>query len=80
MRKMRKQPAGPLDYWDNDAEAGERRYQWVDFGQQLAVMHDLEESRGGDKASSGVLTNRVVRKDHNERVAKRVDGIWYWVD
>lgn len=78
IRKMIKQPVGPLHDWDFGAEAGDRVYaQRGDF----AVMYDLRESRGRHKRACGELTPCEVKKNGALRQAViGDDGVWYWKD
>jgi hypothetical protein len=80
MRKMRKQPIGPLNAWNWSSEPGERRYQWTDHRKRTARMFDLRESHGWGKRTAGVLTEAVVKKSRIERIAKLVGTVWYWLD
>ena len=79
MRKMHKQPTGPYSPWNFDHEEGDRVFQRLGDTNK-AIMFDLFESKGKDKASCGILIERVVMKDGKERVAVCKDGVWYWVD
>ena len=63
MRRMRKQPVGPRNDWNHNLEVGDRVYTWVKFP-ETAMMFDLVESCGKNKAASGELTPvRVVKTD-----------------
>lgn len=79
MRKMRKQPVGPRNDWNHNLEIGDRVYTWVKYP-LLAVMDDLMESNGRNKAALGELTPRRVIKDGEPRIAMLQDGVWYWVE
>lgn len=80
MRKMRKQPVGPLSPWDFGAEPGERVYERRG---ESAVMYDLRESTGWYKRSAGELTpHKVMQKggDLPRLAVMDDDGVWYWED
>lgn len=79
MRKMRKQPMGVRNDWYPDYEPGDRVYRWLEY-EKSALMYDLVESRGRNKAAAGELTPILVKKDKGPRLAIVKDGIWYWAD
>ncbi len=79
MRRMRKQPITVRNDWNHNLEVGDRIYTWIEFG-KTAVMDDLVESNGRNKASMGELTPVRVVKSGRDRIAIVKDGIWYWTD
>ena len=80
MRRMRKQPIGHRNDWNHDLEIGDRVYTWVEY-KKTAVIDDLVESSGHNKAASGELTPRRIVKNRKCRIATRKkNGIWYWID
>jgi len=74
---MRKQPRCARNDWNHNLEVGDRVYVWMEF-QKTAVMYDLTESRGRNKAAIGELTPVRVTKNGQARVATIQDGVWYW--
>lgn len=78
MRKLRKQPVARMDPWNFSLEPGDRVFEWR--GADQAFMYDLRESHGRNKRAAGELTPYRVTKDGIARRARRIDGIWYWVD
>lgn len=80
MRKMRKQPVGPLNAWNFSLEAGDRCWQ-RDHSEDTVVMVDLRESTGRNKSAAGDLTTHTVKKNGKPRRAVLADdGIWYWLE
>lgn len=79
MRRMHKQPVGVRDDWNHGLEVGDRVYTWVKVD-KTAMMDDLVQSNGKNKASAGELTPRRVRKNGRPRIATVKDGVWYWTD
>lgn len=79
MRKLRKQPTGPLNPWDFGAEPSDRVYE-PRPDKDCAFIYDLRESRGRNKAAAGELTPQLVVKDGKPRQAVLDDdGLWYWL-
>jgi len=76
---MRKQPVGPRNDWNHNLEVGDRVYTWVKFP-ETAMMFDLVESCGKNKAASGELTPVRVVKNRQVRIAIIKNDIWYWTD
>lgn len=79
MRKMRKQSICPRNDWNHSLEVGDRVWTWVKLG-ETAMMDDLVQSNGKNKAAAGELTPRRVSKNGRARIAVVKDGIWYWED
>jgi hypothetical protein len=80
MKKIRKQPVGPLNPWNFSLQPGDRVWK-MDHTEGTVTMHDLRDSTGRDKAATGELTPHVVKKNGNPRLAAiGDDGFWYWVD
>lgn len=79
MRRMRKQPIGMRNDWNHNLEVGDRVYTWVKPN-ETAMMDDLVESRGRNKAAIGELTPIRVVKNGQCRIAIIKNNIWYWID
>ena len=79
MRRMRKQPISVRNDWNHNLEVGDRVYTWVKYP-ETAMMDDLIESYGRNKAAAGELTPVRVVKNGQCRLATIKDGIWYWSD
>jgi len=81
MRKLSKQPVGGRNDWDYTVEPGDRVFECAWDGSDYAYMYDLRESNGSNKASRGVLTPFIVKKNGNPRQAVLCDdNLWYWMD
>jgi hypothetical protein len=80
MRKIRKQPVGPLNAWNYSLLPGDRCWQ-RDHSEDYVLMVDLRESTGRDKAAAGDLTPHTVKRNGKPRRAVLADdGIWYWLE
>lgn len=80
MRRMRKQPVGPFNERSKSLQSGDRAWH-REYGADHVVMIDVYDSHGRDKAASGELSYRVVKKNGRDRSAVLCDdGLWYWCE